>query len=215
MTGRSLRSILTRIHAFRASLGRDRRGLSTIEFAMLAVPLFMIMFAILEVGLALSMNIALANATASVGRQFRVGTKVAPGKAVTTNSGAQISLADFKTAVCQKIFLIGPTTCANNIQIDVRNLASFQTSAPSSPITGSSFDNSSFCYYSGVSGSIVEMRTYYMWPLINPMLWSTLQSITSTTFGGTTTAGHWMAIRTTEVFVIEPNGGVANTGAGC
>lgn len=206
---------LPRVRRGLKALRNDRGGVSTIEFALITVPLLMILFAIIEIGLAFSMSIALANATASVGRTIRVGTSVAPGVAVTTSSGSYISLSDFKAAVCAKVFLVTNSACARNIQIDMRTLASFQTSTPASPITGPSFSNNGFCFYSGVSGAIVEMRTYYMWSLINPLLWATLQNITSMTVGGATTTGHWMGVGSTEVFVIEPNGAVANTGAGC
>jgi Flp pilus assembly protein TadG len=198
-----------------ARLRKDRQGLAAVEFALLAVPLLMIIFAIIETSLVLVMGLSLANATTWMSRQVRVGGLVAPGISFTTSSGTQISLADFKTQLCGRILFITTTACVRNIRVDVRTLASFTASPPTSPISGTSFSDSGFCFYSGLPGQAVEVRTYYMWPIINPLLWATLSNITSQTANGTTTTGQWMATSATDVFVNEPNSSTTNTGAGC
>jgi Flp pilus assembly protein TadG len=198
----------------RADLLQNREGLAAVEFGLLALPFILFISAIIEIALMLIMNLNLSNAIATVSRQIRVGSLQAPGISQTTTIGSRMSLTDFKALVCSKIVFIGTNTCQSGLQLDVRTLSTFQGS-PTSPITGQTFDTTGFCFYSGAPGSVVQIRAYFLWPLINPLLWNTLTNIsTSKTSLGTTT-GHWMGVSTTNVFVNEPNASATNTGAQC
>ena len=52
---------------------RDRKGSVAIEFAVLALPFSLLVFAILESGISYAGGQVLANATDDVARQIRVG----------------------------------------------------------------------------------------------------------------------------------------------
>ena len=55
-------------------LGRDRRGLTTLEFAFVALPLCLLLFAVVEIGLAVQMKSALQYATSQAARCAAVNT---------------------------------------------------------------------------------------------------------------------------------------------
>jgi Flp pilus assembly protein TadG len=186
-----------------------------VEFALVALPLFFLLFGILELALILVLNLNLSNAAGALGRELRVGEVIAPGASVTSSSGTQLDLSDFKTAICNKIQLVPTTTCMNQLQVDVRTLSSFQNQSPPNPVSGQTFSTGQLCYYSGGAGSVVEFRAYYLWPVITPVLLSGLVNVTKQVTGAGSSSGSWFMISATEVFKNEPSSSIANTGASC
>ncbi len=193
----------------------DRRGATAIEFAFVALPLFFLLFATLELGLVFVLNLNLSNAAAALGRELRVGEVIAPGSSVTSSTGTQLDLSDFKAAICSKIALVPTATCMNALQVDVRTLSSFQNQTPPNPISGGTFSTSGLCYYSGPASSVVEFRAYYLWPITTPVLLSGLANVTKVVTGSGTSSGSWVAISTTEVFKNEPSSSITNTSNSC
>jgi Flp pilus assembly protein TadG len=194
---------------------RDQRGATAVEFALIALPLFFLLFAILELGLIFVLNLNLSNAAASLGRELKLGEVIAPGASVTTSNGTQLDLSDFKTAICNKIGLVPSATCMNQLQVDVRTLSSFQNQTPPNPISGGTFSTSGLCYYSGPASSVVEFRAYYLWPIVTPILLSSLVNVTSVATGSGTSSGAWFAVSATEVFKNEPSSSITNTSNSC
>jgi Flp pilus assembly protein TadG len=182
---------------------------------MVALPLFFLLFGILELGLIFVLNFNLSNATAAVGRELRVGEVIAPGAAVTASTGTQLDLTDFKTAICSKIGLVPNATCMSQLQVDVRTLSSFQNQSLTNPLSGGTFTTTGFCYYSGGAGSVVELRAYYLWPIVTPVLLGGLVNVTSTVTGSGTSSGNWFAVSSTEVFKNEPSSSITNTSNSC
>jgi len=196
-------------------LGASRRGATAVEFAVVGAPFLFLLWCVLELALVFIVGVNLSNATAGEARQIRVGSVKASGVSVTTSSGIQIDLADMKTAICNQIVLVPVATCVNQLQIDVRTMSNFTGSAPTSPISGSTFNASNLCYYSGGPGDIVEMRAYYLWTLDNPLLLSSMANITTMTTGNGSSTGDWVVISDTEVMKTEAVPGLSNTGSGC
>ncbi len=193
---------------------RRRDGVAAVEFALVAMPFVFILFAIIEIGLIFVTNINLSNATLLLARQIRTGGIIAPGVATTSSSGVALSPADFKTAICNNLTMVPAAACTTQLQVDIRTQSSFGQ-ASANPISGTTFDNASFCFYSGASGSIVEFRAYYLWPVATPVLLSALVNATSYKAGATTTAGNFYILRSAEAFKIEQNSSGANSGSGC
>src|ERR1700684_3169198 len=111
----------------------DGAGATAVEFALLAIPFFMLLFGILELGLVFLLSVNLANATANEARQIRVGSLEAAGVSTTTSSGNQLDVSAFKTAVCNQIAVVPAATCIAQLQVDVRTLSSFGQAEPVSP----------------------------------------------------------------------------------
>jgi Flp pilus assembly protein TadG len=196
-------------------LANDRRGASALEFAMVGLPMILLLMGSLEMGLVFILNLNLNNATASMARNLRVGTNIAPGASVGASSGSQLDLSDFKTALCAKLQLVPSATCLTQLQVDVRALTAFTNQTIPNPISNSTFSTSGFCFYSGTSGSVVLVRTYYLWPVITPAILSMLVNVTTFSGSNGTTSGQWMALQSTQVFKNEPGTGVANTTNSC
>ena len=177
----------------------DRRGATAVEFAIIGAPFFFMIFAIIQLALYFMVQVTLDNATAIAARQLRTGQIVADGTGDTAGQKA------FMTAVCNNMsWLASQCSSGGSTQylvVDVRPLGTYN-STPTSPTlspTGGAATGS--CFYSGSAGSAVEMRSYYRWQMISPVLMSSLQAF----------AGGVAELKSTEVFQIEPNGQVNPT----
>ena len=194
---------------------RSRRGVAAVEFALVAMPFIFMLFAIIESGLIFVAQIDLSNATMSLARKIRTGAIMATGASSTT-SGPVLSLSDFKKAICNSMNFIPVNTCTAQLQIDVRTQSSFGgAQALAVPVVNMNFDNSTLCYFSGQSGSIVELRAFYLWTVNTPLLLTPLVNANAYTVGGTTAAGNYHVITSAEAFRVEQNNSGKNTGAGC
>jgi Flp pilus assembly protein TadG len=195
--------------------GADQRGATVVEFALVVAPFLMILFGLLELALIFIVNVSLGLATETFAGQLRTGQKQAAGLSATSSSGLQIDLADAKTQLCSSMLLLPLATCIQQLQIDVRPLTSFQQTASGAPISGSTFDSSNLCFYSGNAGSIVEVRAYYLYPIVDPLLLAAFSPVNTYTSSGGSASGYFYPITTTQVFKTENYGSQANTGAGC
>lgn len=141
---------------------RAEQGATAVEFALVAIPFLMLIFAIIELGLVFLVSVTLENAVIDVGRTIRTGQ-------VQTSGG---NAASFKTAVCNKMSWLG-ASCASALSIDVRTFADYTTSNTAAANTVMPTPMS---WNPGSDGSVVLVRAYYTWPLITPLLNTGLQS---------------------------------------
>jgi Flp pilus assembly protein TadG len=137
---------------FFGAFGRNSSGSSLIEFAIVAAPLLVLMFLILEVGLVYLANGELENAVAQGARMIRTG------EAQSQNFDA----GKFKTQVCQ--YLTTLLDCAH-LTLDVRTFSSFGSTNLTNPLDGAGNLKSGFSYQPGVGGQIVIVRAFYEWDL--------------------------------------------------
>ncbi len=187
---------------------RDRRGATAVEFAIIASPFIFMIFAIIQLALYFMVQVTLDNAVAIAARQLRTGQSVADGTNDTSGEAA------FKTSVCNNMSWlqsqcqsgVANTSGLQYLVLDVRTLGSGYSGASSAPpmTSNGAMNTSSFCYYSGGAGSAVEMRAFYRWQLVSPILAQGLQ-----TFSGVA------ELQSTEVFQVEPNGQTNPSTATC
>lgn len=85
----------------------DREGTAAIEFAILAIPFFMLLFAILELAIVFFINSTLNHAVNEAGRQIRTG-------GFQACSGTQ---AEFKSLICANMSGLG--SCEKRLRVDV------------------------------------------------------------------------------------------------
>ncbi len=137
-----------------ARFARTQDGAVAIEFAFVAIPFFVLIFAIIELGLAFLVSMTLENAMMTVDRRIRTGDL----------QNASATAATYRTAVCQQMSWLG-ASCESSIILDVRVLPSFvaggSLAAPKAAKT---------CWDPGGPNSIVLVRGYYKWPLITPLM---------------------------------------------
>ena len=145
---------------------RDTRGATAVEFAIVAGPLFLLLFAIIEVAIVFFVSVTLENAVAEAARDIRTGE--------VQNGGGQ---AQFEDTVCS---LIQPLMeCGANISFDVRTFEDFATAGDLSDPIGDDdeLDDSQFGFDPGEEREIVLVRVYYQWTIFTPMLGRSLANL--------------------------------------
>ena len=130
---------------------RDREGQVAIQFAMIAMPFFMMMFAIIETALIFFANQAMETATQDTARLIMTGQVQLGG----------MNAATFKTNLCTR--LSGLLDCAGGVDVEVKSYPSFSSVNIPSPISNGNYVNPTG-FSPGSAGDIVVVRTYYQWP---------------------------------------------------
>ncbi|GAA0659554.1 Flp pilus assembly protein TadG [Sphingomonas insulae] len=136
-------------------LTANSRGAAVLEFALVAIPFFAVVFAALGTSLAYFAQQGLESAAASAGRSLLVGD----------TQTASPSKAQFKTSVCAK--LPGYMRCPN-LLVSVDRSVDFATVGTASPTITFNSDGTpadSMPYNLGAPGDIVTLRLYYVWQL--------------------------------------------------
>ncbi|WP_343794740.1 TadE/TadG family type IV pilus assembly protein [Brevundimonas kwangchunensis] len=144
--------------AFRARSRTAREGSAAVEFAMVALPFCLMMFAILELGLVFVTDSVLTNATMETGRLVRTGQASAQG----------MTAATFKSSLCSRMSVFA-SDCSGRATVDVRVIPQFNTTPPD-PMSGGTFNEGSLTYSNGNPGDLVLVRVWYRLPLITTFM---------------------------------------------
>ena len=126
---------------------RAREGSAAIEFAMVALPFFFMMFAVLE------------NAVIETGRLVRTGQADAQNFNATT----------FRSNLCDRMSIFSGD-CTSKVTIDVRRIPQFSNPNVPDPLSGASFDPNAAAYDGGDPGDIMLVRAWYQHTLLTPFL---------------------------------------------
>ncbi|WP_426124762.1 TadE/TadG family type IV pilus assembly protein [Pararhizobium sp. PWRC1-1] len=148
-------------------LFRDKSGTSAIEFALLALPFMMVLFASLETFAAFTAEQLLANATETMARKIRTGE-------ITSTMTEE----NFRKAFCAEISII--MTCSateaktpEKLFIDVRSFSDFSKIPEAIPrVAGanSDLDTKGFTFLPGGPTTINIVRAYYRWEVITDLV---------------------------------------------
>lgn len=142
---------------------RESRGVVAIEFAALAIPFALLIFAILESSISFAAQQVLANATDDVARQIRTG---------------QVRAAEFESnperlrgMICTRLEIVVSSGCPG-LEVDLREFDSFEDIAaleieytPDGDIDTSDFDVAP-----GGSMSQNTLRVFYRWPVMTDLM---------------------------------------------
>lgn len=152
-------------------MGRRRRGLirlfvrkkdgaTAVEFALVAMPFFAILFAIIETALIFWTTQALENAVSDASRRIYTGQfqQAAGGR-----SSAQLAEA-FREDICDSIVAL--FDCNGSLAIDIRSFPDFPGAALSPPVNEGNFDASDFGYEATGPDDIVVVRAALAYPVI-------------------------------------------------
>lgn len=167
-------------------LADDQRGAVAVEFAMVALPFFLMLFAIFELALYFVVATTLENATGNAARMIRTGELQLSGQATATA---------FKNQVCQSLGWLG-SSCQDNLTVDVRKLTQFSNPNPPNPVQNGTFNNTQVTFVPGSPEDIILVRTFFKWKLLTNALRAGLQATTEN--GGTA------VITSTAIFRNEP-----------
>ncbi len=142
--------------ARRNRLVRDDRGVTIIEFALLAVPFFAILGAIIETSLVFLAGQMLDSSVNTASRLIRTG------------QAGSFSAAKFQETVCDNLY--GLFRDCDQLRINVDNVTDFKSTIISSPIATPCVKNCAWVlpakYNPGQGGSIIMVRVYYKWPVM-------------------------------------------------
>jgi Flp pilus assembly protein TadG len=133
---------------------RNDRGATAVEFAMVAVPFFAFLFAIIEVAMVFFASQVLETATQDSARLISTGQ---------AQSG-KFSAAQFKQQVCDRIYAL--FDCSGGIYIDVKSYPTFAAVDITPPVDAAGNFVNNFSYQPGSAGDLVVVRVFYQWPLL-------------------------------------------------
>jgi Flp pilus assembly protein TadG len=152
---------------------KEKSGTSSIEFALLALPFMVVVFASLETFVAFTGEQLLANATETMARKVRTG-EITFG----INPATDMSREQFRKAFCDEISII--MTCSeteatnpSKLFLDVRSFAEFSqipAAVPRVGGAGSDLDTSGFEFAPGGPTTINIVRAYYRWEVMTDLV---------------------------------------------
>ena len=146
---------------------RSREGATAVEFALIAIPFFFMLFAVLEIALLFVTSSVLENAVIETGRQIRTGEADSSG----------MTAAQFKTSFCSRMTVFS-SDCPSRATVDVRVIAQFRNVTPPDPLAnGTSFDTSGLTYLTGKPGNLMLIRVWYKQPLFTPFMTQALSTL--------------------------------------
>jgi len=153
------------LHRFAAAARRHtsqfttrQDGSAAVEFAMVSLPFFALLFAILQTALIFFAGQTLQAAAGDAARLIMTG------QAQTANYSA----SDFKNQVCARIY--GLFNCQTGMTVDVKSYASFGSVNTTAPTKNGNFDGTKAGYTLGGPGCIQVVTLYYQWPVYVPLL---------------------------------------------
>ncbi|MBZ9796701.1 TadE/TadG family type IV pilus assembly protein [Mesorhizobium sp. ES1-4] len=146
---------------------RDRRGSTALEFALLAMPFALLVFAILESCISFASQEVMANITDDVARRLRTGQLRA----------ADIAGNSLKNMICDKLEIIVSQDCPNQLSVDLRQyttfadaaLAGFRIQSGNIQLTKSGADVP-FTVTAGAAESKNMLRVFYKWPIMTDLM---------------------------------------------
>jgi Flp pilus assembly protein TadG len=149
---------------------RARRGSAAVEFSIVALPFFVLMFGLAEVAMIGFAQTSLDFAVSETARQIRTGQAQMGG----------LSRADIEEQLCDEVNNFIILSCGGNLFLDVKQFASFVDAGNDNndPINDDGeFDDSGFGYQPGAPADIIVVRAYYRWHVMTPMFEPVFQNI--------------------------------------
>lgn len=144
---------------------RNRKGVTAIEFGLLAAPFFLLLLGTLEVSSIFLTQTSLTQALEINVRLIRTGAAQTSAPAITA--------ADFRTRVCNSMRQTLPNVNCAQVYVDVRAFGSFTAGVAGNsqaPTNNGAFDPTQLVYNPGGGDETVLARAYYEYRVITPVL---------------------------------------------
>lgn len=151
---------------------RDARGVTAIEFGVIAAPFLALVFAIMETALFFWNQQVLETAVANAARQIYTGS-FQQDAANSTRTSAQLA-TEFKTRLCTEVRAM--FDCSTLISVDVRPAASFSNASVGIPITtnattgAKTYDTTGWGYQQPQQNTVVVVRAAMEYPTFVTLL---------------------------------------------
>lgn len=172
--------MIARIRRF---LRRDE-GVTSVEFSMVAMPLFLFVFSIIELSMFFGSGNVLEGASQEAARRIRTGQL----------QGMEDPAQAFKTELCANV---GSMLTCEEIQYEVIRIEgdSFADAQSMQPQFDENGDLVPQGFDAGDSSDVILIRSYYKWSFLTPFLGEMLSGIAG---------GGWMGHLSTVVLRTEP-----------
>ena len=136
------------------SFRKSHDGTAAVEFALVSIPFFLILFSILEQGFYFLGNRLIDAGVNQISREVRT-------RQITVENTSE---EEFKIALCAKS-LMAIFDCSK-LSLDVRTIASFEVPAEPPVLDNGDLDTSGFGFAPGGRSTINVIRAYYDWPTV-------------------------------------------------
>lgn len=148
--------------------GRARRGSAAVEFSLVVIPFFFLIFGLAEIALLSLAQSSLNFAVQDTGREIRTGQAQMTG----------LSATQIQTRICNRLNRFMRLNCVGTLWLDVRRYNSYvDIGNQQSPIQNGDLDPSSFGYNPGAPSDIVVVRAFYRWHVVTPMFEAILGNV--------------------------------------
>lgn len=149
--------MLIDVTSLRRKFIRHQSGSVAVEFAMIAIPFFLFIFALIETALIIFSSVGLDIALGEAARQIRTGQVQAAG----------LTQAQFRQLVCDS----APSyfDCADKLKVDVRRFDNFSNTDFVNPTDADGKLILNFSFEPGGPSDIVLARAFYVWNISAPI----------------------------------------------
>jgi Flp pilus assembly protein TadG len=160
---------LLKLKAFRR-FGRAREGTAAVEFALVALPFFLLTIGMAEISMMGFAQTSLDYAVSESARQIRTGQAQMGG----------LDGDDIHAQICSEVNRFMFLDCDANLFLDVDRFNSFVDASndEANPIEDDEFETTGFGYSPGQASDIVVVRVYYRWHVLTPMFEPIFQNVT-------------------------------------
>lgn len=152
-------------------LFHSKDGAAAIEFALLAIPYFLIVFAIVETFVAYTAEQLVANAVDTMGRKLRTGNVTVTDKTAAT----YMDQTKFRRAFCGEISILiqcseAEINTASKLFIDAKPYTNFSDMPTTIPTANGDLNTTGLGFAPGGSGTKNMLRAYYKWDVTTDLI---------------------------------------------
>lgn len=133
------------------NFNRNDDGSMIIEFGVIGVPFFLLLFAVLEVSMVFFAEVNITHATGDTARKVR------------TLQAEINTIEAFKNDVCSQVVFI--PQCNSKLKVEVRVFDNFSTIDSTDPLDNNGDVKDNFIFDLGQPGSVITVRTFLEWDL--------------------------------------------------
>jgi Flp pilus assembly protein TadG len=135
---------------------RAKDGGAALEFSFVALPFFLLLYAILDVSLIFFASTTLENGILGAARQIRTGQAQA----------ANMTADQFRALVCAQISAL--LACDERLGLDVRKFNGFGAVILPPALDDDGNLSGNMQFDPGQAGDVVVVRAFYTWPMLTP-----------------------------------------------
>lgn len=151
----ALKAIRINISRFK----RNEEGVTAVEFALVAFPFFVFVFAVIELGVSFVAQQMLSSATEDISRQFYTG------QLITDNTSPEA----VRKIICDKIQFMVEKNCPN-LSINLNNYNSFAEVPITNLVTKAGYLGLPVTIKLGGPSTINQINVLYRWPAITNIM---------------------------------------------